>query len=66
VRTTLYMATLVATRHNPQIECFYERLCHAGKHKKVSITACMHKLLIIMNAMIKQGELWRTSIAVEV
>ena len=61
VRTTLWMATLVATRHNPQIKSFYDRLCNAGKQKKVAITACMHKLLIIMNAMIKHNEPWRTA-----
>jgi transposase len=66
VRTTLYMATLVATRHNPQIKSFYERLCNAGKQKKVAITACMHKLLIIMNAMIKHGELWRVATVIEI
>ena len=61
VRTALYMATLVATRRNPQIKCFYERLCNAGKMKKVAITACMHKLLVIMNAMIKHNESWRAA-----
>ena len=66
VRTTLYMATLVATRHNPQIKSFYERLCNAGKQKKVAITACMHKLLIVMNAMIKHNESWRTATAIEI
>jgi transposase len=66
VRTMLYMATLVATRHNPQIKNFYERLCNAGKQKKVAITACMHKLLIIMNAMIKHGEPWRIATAIEI
>jgi len=66
VRTMLYMATLVAIRHNPQIKCFYERLCSVGKLKKVAITACMHKLLIIMNAMIKHGELWRMAAIVEI
>jgi transposase len=66
VRTTLYMATLVATRHNPQIKDFYERLCNAGKLKKVAITACMHKLLIIMNAMIKHGEPFRIATAIEI
>lgn len=66
VRCILYMATLVATRHNPQIKSFYERLCNAGKLKKVAITACMHKLLITMNAMIKNGELWRNATAVEI
>lgn len=66
VRTTLYMATLVATRHNPQIKIFYERLCNAGKQKKVAITACMHKLLIIMNAMIKHNESWRVATVIEI
>ena len=58
VRNTLYMATLVATRHNPQIKAFYARLCAAGKKKKVALTACMHKLLITMNAMIKNVQPW--------
>lgn len=66
VRCTLYMAALVAMRHNPQIKSFYERLCNAGKLKKVAITACMHKLLMIMNAMIKNGESWRNATAVEI
>jgi transposase len=66
VRATLYMATLVATRYNPQIKNFYERLCNAGKKKKVALTACMHKLLIIMNAMIKKGELWRETTAFKI
>jgi transposase len=59
VRCALYMATLVAMRHNAQIKCFYERLCNAGKKKKVAMVACMHKLLIIMNAMIKNNQPWR-------
>ena len=59
VRRILYMATLVATRHNKRIKAFYDRLCAAGKLKKVAITACMHKLLIIMNAMIKNDQPWR-------
>jgi transposase len=58
IRTSLYMATLVAIRHNPRIKLFYERLCLAGKAKKVSIIACMRKLLIIINAMIKNGQSW--------
>lgn len=65
VRTTLYMATLVATQHNPPIKHFYERLCNAGKQKKVALTACMHKLLIIMNAMIKRNELWLIPVAIK-
>lgn len=59
VRCTLYMATLVAVRHNATLKNFYERLCAAGKLKKVALIACMRKLLVTMNAMIKNNELWR-------
>ena len=48
-RQTLYMATLTATRHNPVIRDFYLRLCGSGKAKKVALTACMRKLLVILN-----------------
>ena len=58
VRAVLYMATLVATRHNAAIRCFYERLIVAGKAKKAAITACMRKLLTIMNAMMKHRTPW--------
>jgi transposase len=58
VRTVLYMATLVATRHNPVIRNFYTRLCAAGKPKKLALTACMHKLLLILNAMVRHGTPW--------
>lgn len=58
VRCTLFMATLVAIRHNTKIKTFYERLCSAGKLKKVAIIACMRKLLVIMNAMIKNNQPW--------
>jgi transposase len=58
VRTALYMATLVAARHNPVIRSFYERLCAAGKAKKVALTACMHKLLTILNAMVNHDAPW--------
>ena len=58
VRTALYMAALVATKVNPQIKSFYERLCQAGKAKKVAFVARMHKLLIIMNAVIKSDQPW--------
>lgn len=51
VRRTLYMATLSATRHNPVIRAYYERLVAAGKLKKVALVACMRKLLTILNAM---------------
>ena len=58
VRTVLYMGTLVATRFNPQIKAFYERLLAAGKVKKVALTACMRKLLTILNAMLKHRTPW--------
>lgn len=51
VRHTLYMAALVATRHNPVIRTFYQRLVAAGKPKKVALVACMRKLLVILNAI---------------
>jgi transposase len=53
VRAALYMGALVATRHNPQIKQFYERLLATGKPRKVALVACMGKLLIILNAMLK-------------
>ena len=59
VRAALYMSTLVATRYNPVIKEFYLRLCAAGKPKKVALTACMRKLLTIINAIIKTGSTWR-------
>lgn len=59
VRAVLYMGTLVATRFNPVIRAFYQRLCAAGKPKKVALTACMRKLLIILNAMLKHRTPWR-------
>lgn len=54
------MATLVATRFNPVIRAFYQRLLAAGKPKKVALTACMHKLLLILNAMLKHHTPWQT------
>ena len=58
VRTVLSMGTLVATRYNPRIKAFYERLLAAGKAKKVALTACMHKFLTILNAMLKHRTPW--------
>ena len=58
VRTALYMGALVATRWNPVLRTFYQRLCAAGKPKKVALTACMHKLLTILNAMVKHRTPW--------
>lgn len=61
VRAALYMAALVATRRNPVIRTFYQRLCQAGKAKKLALTACMRKLLTILNAMLKGGTPWRVA-----
>jgi transposase len=58
VRGALYMATLVATRSNPVVRDFYERLKAKGKPFKVALIACMHKLLTILNAMIKNKTRW--------
>ena len=63
VRTALYMAALVASRHNPVIKEFYERLCEVGKPKKVALTACMRKLLLIVNSMIKNKQRWNPAVA---
>lgn len=61
VRRTLYMAALSATKFNPVIRAFYENLCQRGKEKKVALTACMRKLLVIINALVRKGEAWRLS-----
>jgi transposase len=58
VRQALYMAALVASRHNPVIREFYQRLRLAGKPAKVALTACMRKLLVILNAMLKNRTYW--------
>ncbi|MBN1374769.1 MAG: IS110 family transposase [Dehalococcoidia bacterium] len=58
VRGALYMAALVATRCNPVISAFYQRLCSLGKPKKLALTACMRKLLAILNSMIKHHTSW--------
>jgi transposase len=60
VRTVLYMGTLVATRYNPRIKAFYERLLAAGKVKKVALTACMRKFLTILNAMLRHRTPWQS------
>ncbi len=61
MRAALYMATLVATKHNSVIRSFYQRLLIAGKAKKVALVACMHKLLTIVNAMMRSGRRWQSS-----
>lgn len=58
VRRVLFMAALVASRHNPVIKTFYQRLLAAGKPKKVALVACMRKLLTILNAMVRSGKPW--------
>ena len=58
VRAVLYMGALVASRHNPIIRDFYRRLLAAGKPKKVALTACMRKLLTILNAILRTRRPW--------
>jgi transposase len=60
VRRVLYMSTLAATRFNPQIKSFYQRMLIAGKPKKVALVAAMRKLLAILNTLIKKDELWQS------
>lgn len=60
IRTILYMATLTASRFNVPIRVFYGRLCAAGKPPKVALTACMRKLLTMLNAMVRDGKPWRS------
>ena len=59
VRATLYMAALVASRHNPVLSRFYHRLLEAGKPKKVALTAVMRKLLTILNAIVRDRTPWQ-------
>jgi transposase len=59
IRSALYMAAMSAIKHNPKIREFYQRLTAAGKCHKVAITACMRKLLIILNAMVRDQNKWQ-------
>ena len=61
-RRVLYMATLTATRHNPAIKVFYERLKAAGKRPKIALVACMRKLLSTLNTMVRTGKPWDKSL----
>jgi transposase len=63
VRSVLYMAALSARTHNPVIKAFYQRLLEQGKPKKVALTACMRKLLVILNAMLRTQQPWRAHTA---
>jgi transposase len=60
VRSVLYMAALAAKKFNPVLKKFYERLLKHGKEKKVALTACMRKLLVILNSMMHTHQPWRT------
>jgi transposase len=62
VRSALYMGTLAATAHNPPIKTFYDRLLAQGKKKMVALTACMRKLLTILNAVVRDGVTWNPEI----
>ena len=61
MRKALYMGTLSAIRCNPVIKAFYEKLIAKGKPFKVAITACMRKLLVIMNAILKTRKPWQVA-----
>ena len=61
VRHVLFMAALTASRFNPMIRAFAERLRAAGKPHKVVMTACMRKLLVLLNAMVRVGSPWSNS-----
>ena len=63
VRAALYMATVAAVRWNPTLRGFYQRLLGAGKPVKVALVACMRKLLVILNAMVKRGTTWSPTYA---
>ena len=63
VRAVLYMGALVATRCNPILREFYQRLLAAGKPKKLALTACMRKLLTILNSMVRNNERWAPTLA---
>ncbi len=58
VRAVLYMAAVCAIRHNPTLRVFYQRLRAAGKPAKVALVACMRKLLVILNALVRDGVTW--------
>lgn len=58
IRTVLYMAMMCAIQHNPVIKRFYNKLVAQGKHKKVALTACMRKMITILNAMVRDDKEW--------
>ena len=64
VRRVLYMATIVAIRHNPPIKAFYAHLKSKGKESKVAIVACMRKFITILNLLLKTNQLWENKMSV--
>jgi len=58
VRATLYMSALLASKYNPSIKLFYKRLIEKSKKPKIALTACMRKLLTIINTMVKNNTTW--------
>lgn len=64
VRSALYMATLVASRHNPVIQSHYQRLLSTGKRKKVALVACMRKLLCMLNAILREQKPWQNPLSI--
>ena len=63
VRTILFMAALTSIQYNPVIRSFYQHLVAQGKHKKVALTACMRKMITILNAMVRDGTTWQEKYA---
>lgn len=61
VRSALFMPTLAAIRSNPDIRAFYQRLVGAGRPRKLAVIACLHKLLTILNALVRQNRCWEAS-----
>jgi transposase len=62
VRKKLFMAALVATRHNKKLKTFYDRLCASGKLKMVALVAVIRKLIVMLNAMVRDGKKWEENI----
>jgi transposase len=63
LRAALYMGALVASRHNPVIRAFYQRLCERGLARKAALVACMRKLLVLLNAILRTRQPWRDAAA---
>jgi transposase len=60
IRAALYMGAVVAMRHHPIIKAFYARLVERGKSKKLALTACVRKMLVILNTMVRANQPWQT------